>query len=857
MTAPTVLWPKGATEGLSQVLVGAVLCLCLGAVLAFDLSIPGAGAVGNPTAIVVVVAVVAGWALRLRWAAPLWALCVGVCAVGVAGGDVPPLNALAISLGAVAGGIGSHAGGRALRDSLDALDRQVQLIRRASAVVAGRTDPAAMLEEVLHATVAILTTPREPAGAAVLALEGEVPRLVARAGRDPLPHVSADVLQEALRTPRQAIPAASGRAALSRIEVGEEPWGVLVAARDGRRRLSRRELTLVLAVADLAGVALDSRLQAHDTERLRDRLQVTLDLAVAIGSSLDPSDVATGVLRRACEALDADRAALARVQGAETEVVAVHDRHRTEPLAWTGDRFPTDRLLEQPGLREAIERRTPVAGGRFILSAVPDRYRDEVGEVRAMLAMPLVAGDVLVGVLSLSRTREVPFTDDDRATLSQFASVTVLALMNAWAHSEMERERRSAAETASRLRMAVEAAEDVGFETELSQVTRRLLVRAAQAVGADRGSIGVIDEDRLIVEADWSEAGEPGATGRTMSLAGVPDLLDRLRAGQAVRQSVPALQAEGEAARPARHGLQCPLLAGGELVGVMSLSRTAEPFDDAELRALQQLTSLTALTLRSARQLALARGLGQAKSEFLNMAAHELRTPLAVVRGYLSMMADGTLPVPETTGRVVSLLCEKTDELSAMIEKILTAAQIQAGGMELQRRVFDLREAIAVAIERARPHAERAGVELWCQPLPDPVRVDAVRASVGRILDNLLSNAVTYGNHLPARLTVEVGDDVVLRVEDQGLGISPDQQARLFQPFFRVDQPGVQVRAGAGLGLAVSRQLAELSGGSLELEWTQPGAGSTFALRLPRAPETEESSPAGAQPGGRRGSGPR
>jgi signal transduction histidine kinase len=847
----TAMGPKWVAGGRAEPLVAAVLCICLAALLGFDLQSHGTNESGSPTAVVVLVAVVAGWMLRLRWAMPVWALSGGVCAGGVATGDLPPLNAVAISFGAVTAGIGGHVGGTAFRKSLILVDRQIDLIRRASALLSGSSHMPATLEEVARATREVLAGLPDggEVGAAVLELRNGELRLVAAAGRNPAPELgleeplnadAAATLAEALQDARGAITDASGRAGLARVDAAGGPWGVLVARRHTGARFTPPELVLLRAIADLAGVAVDSRLQTVDLERLRDRLQVALDLAVDIGSSLDPAGVATGILRKAADALDADRATLARVREAETELVAVHDRDSVEPARWAGERFPTELLRAQAPMRQAMERLAPVSGGALTPAAALERYRDEVGAVRAVLVMPLVGDGELVGLLTLSRRREAaPFTDDDLATISQFGSVAVLALMNSWAHAELERGRRSVDETARQLRVAVEAAADVGFETELDQVTRRLLVRSAQAVGADRGSIGRIDGDRLVVEADWRDTGESSAAAWTMSLAGVPGLLDTLRSGRPFQQSTPGAGGPGE--DTARHRLQYPLMAAGQLVGLMSLSRrTAGPFDEAELHALQQLTSLTALTLRSARLLAQARGLGQAKNEFLNMAAHELRTPLAVVRGYLSMMADGTLTEPETTHRVVLLLCQKTDELSAMVETILTAAQIQAGGVELRRQVFDLREAILGAVDRARPRAEQAGVELWCQPLPEPVRVEAVRSSVGRILDHLIGNAITYGNHLPVRLTVEVSADALVRVEDQGLGMSRDQQARLFEPFFRVDQPAVQGQAGAGLGLAVSRRLAELSGGSLDLEWTQPGSGSTFVLRLPTAVQPAE-----------------
>jgi two-component system sensor histidine kinase SenX3 len=145
-------------------------------------------------------------------------------------------------------------------------------------------------------------------------------------------------------------------------------------------------------------------------------------------------------------------------------------------------------------------------------------------------------------------------------------------------------------------------------------------------------------------------------------------------------------------------------------------------------------------------------------------------------------------------------------------------------------------DAVKKAIARARPRAElvRATFHL---DAGDDLAILADEALAGKILDNLLNNALTYADHPP---TVRIGarqegNAVVLTVADDGIGISREDQARIFQRFARGTDPMVMETAGTGLGLYISRGLAEQMGGSLQLQSSQTGKGSTFILRLPVA----------------------
>ncbi|HEY8863492.1 MAG TPA: MASE1 domain-containing protein [Candidatus Dormibacteraeota bacterium] len=230
-----------------------------------------------------------------------------------------------------------------------------------------------------------------------------------------------------------------------------------------------------------------------------------------------------------------------------------------------------------------------------------------------------------------------------------------------------------------------------------------------------------------------------------------------------------------------------------------------------------------------------ANAASQTKSAFLNMAAHELLTPLTVLDGYLSLLSGGTVgSAPESWKAPLGILMAKTRELERIVDDLLTASSVEVIPPRLQREVLDLRRVVEDAVERVRPRADLLGADVTVKLPRIPVPVEADTDKLGRVLDDLINNALTYTIR-PPRLRIGLSvrsRRAIVRVEDNGVGISQDERERVFSRLYRVDDPEVVV-PGIGLGLYISRQLAESYGGSLAVERSTPGVGSVFALTLP------------------------
>ena len=287
--------------------------------------------------------------------------------------------------------------------------------------------------------------------------------------------------------------------------------------------------------------------------------------------------------------------------------------------------------------------------------------------------------------------------------------------------------------------------------------------------------------------------------------------------------------------------------AAGAIAGLIHIIQDVTEIGELEQRLMQQRNTLRLMerTLREqnvhmAAANAELQRLDRAKSAFVSIAAHELRTPLASIAGYVEMLLDGDAgALNEQQADYLNIVESGAQRLLRLTRDLLDVARLESGRLELVLLPSDLAGLIWDVIVELRPQLEARDQRVDFSVAPDlPLAlVDPARAA--QVLGNLVGNASKYGppaSTICVSLEREPQDRGLLRVTvtDKGPGIALEDQERLFRPFERAANGSARGQAGVGLGLYISRSLVELHGGRIRVE-SEPGRGASFCVTFPIA----------------------
>ena len=578
-------------------------------------------------------------------------------------------------------------------------------------------------------------------------------------------------------------------------------------------------------ISDLYSYGQEFKTVSEESLRQTRELLFLLETSKATTSSLDLDQVLDGIVENVVLALNADQCAIAynSPDANVLQIMATYDPlHGSRTVPATRSAGLVLETEAFPIVKHALERRQQILSNRVESNPAAQELFQMLGssDTGPMIIQPLASAKRVLGLLLVGNSRSKrPFSQADGHLCQALAAQVATAMENALLYQDVERQAQQLEQT---------------LRTQEADGGRSHMILESIAYG-----IMASDASNKVMLVNATAARILGQSPQELTqkdiLSFFPSLPTALRSGQ--QTLTQALQQEGTKALQTLCQISgrsisaslAPLMDQGEPVGIVAVLRDITPELEEE----------------------------RAKSDFVATASHELREPLTSVRGYADLLLQEVVgPLNPTQRKFVEKTQHNTMRMSELVDDLIDVCEISPGLTTVHPQATEVTEIIAASTVSVQELVEekKLTVTFSLQEGLPPVMADP--NALKKIVVNLLDNACKYtpeGGEI--RVQAEVRADgqggtatdryILISVQDSGVGIPAEEQRKIFERFYRVENPLMVEAGGAGLGLTVAKALVEAHQGRIWVE-SEPGQGSTFRVALPVA-EAE-----GPTPGARR-----
>ena len=634
----------------------------------------------------------------------------------------------------------------------------------------------------------------------------------------------------------------------------DELIGALVIYRQEVRPFTDKQIELLKNFAAQAVIAIENTRLLNELRQRTDDLSESLEqqtatskvLEVISRSAFDLQAVFETVAESSVRLCGADRSFIFRFDGELLRMAVAYNAPQELKDFVSQNPVRLDRYAASG--RAALERRTV-----HIPDVLADPEFTYAGKeaLRTILAVPILKGDDLLGVMNIYHLDEVrPFTDKQIALVETFADQAAIAIDNVRLLDALRHRTDELGRSVGELQALGEVSQAVNSTLDLETVLSTIVAKAAQLSGTETGAIYGYDEQarefRLRATYGMDQALIDALTQRHIGLDDpnvVPAFAQREPIQVTDLRDEPASILNEIILRAGyRARMVAPLLRGEDIVGMLVVRRrTPGEFAKNTVDLIKTFATQSALAIQNARLFHeiedKSRQLEEAsehKSQFLANMSHELRTPLNAILGYTELMADGAYGEPsEKMLGILKRLEANGKHLLGLINDVLDLSKIEAGQLVLELSDYSVQDIAQTVRSTLEPLAadKKLAFKLELAPELPPGHGDGRRLT--QVLINLVGNAIKFTDAGEVAIKAEANNgSFYVSVRDTGPGISAADQARLFQEFQQADNAITKKKGGTGLGLAISKRIIEMHGGKIWVE-SQVGQGSTFAFTLP------------------------